>query len=166
MPFTMKAGTAAIFKAGLIAGTLDILSAFIQFYIKTGKDPLKVLNYITKIVCENTAVAGYMSDNEIAMQAFGLVFHFCIAFAWTLFFFIILPRIKLLRYNKILSGLVYGIFVWIMMNLVCIPLYRGISYQFTNTKQTIVAILILMLAVGIPISIVLNNDYAKRKAIA
>ena len=166
MPTTVRTPAQSILKAWLLAGALDILAAFIYYYIKTGKDPLTVLVFISKIVLGNTGIAKSITDNEMPMKAGGLIFHFCIALIWTLFFFWLLPAIKLLRINKILSGLVYGIFIWVMMNCVAMPIYRGIGYKFTTVEQLIVGMVVLMLAVGLPISVILNNNLSKRNAVA
>jgi hypothetical protein len=39
-----------VFLSGLLVGTLDITAALVQFYIKTGKDPLIVPKYIASAV--------------------------------------------------------------------------------------------------------------------
>lgn len=155
-----KKNSRVIVKAGLIAGTLDILAAFAYYYIKTGKNPLHVLGFVAKTVLGNSITA-----NETVIQVTGLLFHFCIAFAWTLIFFWLLPKIKWLRSNAVIAGLVYGIFVWVMMNLVIMPLYRGTAYQYTNAQSLIVGVVTLMLAIGLPVSVILNHDLSQRNAV-
>src|SRR5688500_17155151 len=64
-----------ILFSGLLVGSLDITAALVQFYIKTGKDPLIVLKYIASAVFGKDAYAG---GNKMAI--YGLLFHFIIAF--------------------------------------------------------------------------------------
>jgi hypothetical protein len=63
-----------ILKAGLIVGTLDILAAFIQYAIKTGKNPTVVLKFIASGVFGKEAFNG-----GTMMNVYGLIFHFVIA---------------------------------------------------------------------------------------
>ena len=77
----MKNLTLNVLKAGVIVGTLDILAAFIQFYSKTQKNPIVVLNFIASGIFGKEAFTG---GNKMA--AFGLFFHYVIAFGFTLLF--------------------------------------------------------------------------------
>ena len=85
----MNNSVSKIIKAGVIVGTLDILSAFIYYFIKTGKNPLNILLFIASGLFGKEAFAG---GNKMMM--IGLILHYFIAFAFTIFFFWIFPRIK------------------------------------------------------------------------
>lgn len=113
----MNGAIGTILKTGLLAGTLDILCALIQFYIKTGKDPAIVLGFIASGVFGKTALTG-----GTLMAFAGLFFHFVIAFIWTIFFFLLYPKISFLSKNKFLSGFGYGFFIWIVMTRIVVPL--------------------------------------------
>src|ERR1700738_4355030 len=52
----------------------------------------------------------------------GLFFHYFIAFAFTLFFFWIFPRLKILSFNKYLVGMLYAVFVNVTMEQVILRL--------------------------------------------
>lgn len=145
--------TATIVKAGLIAGTLDILSAFFYYYIKTQKNPVNILKYITTQVFGKT-----FFTNESAKAAMGLLIHYVIAFIWTIIFFIIYPHIKFFFKSRILTGLVYGIIIWVIMNLVIVPLGTLPKAPF-NLSSAIINMLILIIAVGTPISIIVSKYY-------
>ncbi len=91
----------------LFAGTTDIISAFITVYIHSGKFPAKMFHYIAGgALGLKTAIAG---GNAVAFL--GLFFHYFIAFAFTLLFFLLLPRVKFLSFNKYLIGMLYAVFV-------------------------------------------------------
>jgi hypothetical protein len=147
--------SSAIILAGLIAGTCDITAACSQFYIKTGKPISLVGQYIASaVVGRETAYSG-----DVSMIILGFVFHYMVAFGWTILFFIAYPRISFLRGNKFVVGIAYGAFVWVMMSQVVVPMTligRG-QFNFSNAAQ---AMGILMVCIGIPISLVANRYYA------
>lgn len=144
----MQSKLKTIVKAGLLVGTLDILAAFLHYFIRTGKNPLPILKFIASGVFGKAAFSGGNS-----MLAWGLLFHYLIAFLFTLFFFWIVPKLKFLTANKIVTGVLYGIFVWVVMNLVVLPLSNTpkLPFDFFNT---LIGILILILCVGLPLSFI------------
>ncbi len=128
-----------IIKAGLIVGTLDILSAFIYYFIKTGdKNVFTVLKYVASGIFGKEAFSG---SNMMIIA--GLVLHYSIAFAFTIFFFLLFPKIKAFSKNWILTGILYGIFIWIVMNLIVVPLSNIGSRPFTLVNALINVIILL-----------------------
>ena len=144
-----------ILLSGLLVGSLDITAALVQFYIKTGKEPQIVLKYIASAVFGKDAYAG---GNKMAI--YGLLFHFLIAFIWTIFFFLIYPKLKLLSWNRVITGVLYGIFIWIIMNLVVVPMSNAAVTGGFNIKQAIIAALILTGAIGLPLSFIAHRFYS------
>ena|SRR3989337_2866371 len=142
--------------AGLLVGSLDIIAALVNFYINTGKDPLIVLKYIASAMFGKS---GFSDGN--AMAAWGLLLHFLIAFIWTILFFLIYPKLKLLSWNRIITGILYGILIWIMMNRVIVPVSKASTGPF-DLKQAIIAVLILIAAIGIPLSFIAHRYYTVR----
>lgn len=141
-------------RAGLLAGTLDILAAFTQFYIMTGKSPLIVLKYIASAVFgrDRAYAEGY------SMIFLGLLFHYLIALSFALLFIILYLKWPLIRKKIILSGFVYGLFVWAVMNLVVVPLSRVATPSF-DLKKALIAALILVTMIGIPIALVTRKYF-------
>ncbi len=142
----MKNLLANVLKAGLIVGTLDILAALIQFYIKTNKNPITVLNFIASGVFGSDAFTG-----GTKMAAFGLFFHYIIAFVFTFLFFKLYPKLSTLTRNAFLLGFVYGLFIWLTMQFVVLPLSQAPAMKI-NLQGAITAILILIVCIGIPLS--------------
>ncbi len=70
-----------VLLSGLLVGTLDILSAFVDFFIATGKSPVIVLKFIASGICGKTAMTG-----ATCMAVIGLLLHYLIAFAFTVIF--------------------------------------------------------------------------------
>lgn len=144
-----------ILTAGLVAGTLDILCAFTHFYINTGKNPLIILKYIASGVFGPTARSG-----GTGAMIWGLVFHYMIAFGATLFFFWIYPRLKFISANRWVTAIVYGLFIWAVTNLVIVPL--SLIHKFpSNFTQSVIAAMILIVAIGLPLSFIIGKYYDK-----
>jgi hypothetical protein len=133
-----------VLTTGLIAGTLDIVAACLSAYIQRGMTPERLLQYVASGLFGADAF-----DGGMAMAVVGLVMHFMIAISWTLLFYLLYPRLNFLRKNKILSGIIYGAFVWVMMNRVILPLTAIPSSPF-NVKSALIGMVILMLAIGMP----------------
>lgn len=144
-----------ILLAGFLVGSLDIIAALTNFYIQTGKNPVVVLRYIASAVFGKKDA--YDPNNNL-MPALGLLFHYGIAYGWTTFFFLIYPRLKFMSATRILTGFLYGIFVWAMMTFVVIPL-TSLGSSPLVLKQAIIAIAILILAIGMPLSFIAYRCY-------
>jgi len=145
-----------ILFAGLIAGFLDGAAAVINYLISTnGKNPVRIFNFIASGVFGKKAFTGGW-----AMAGWGLLLHFIIACLFAAFFYFLYPRIKFLSKNIIITGIVYGIFVWLVMNLAVVPLSSTPPLPFTISKA-ITAVLILIFCVGIPIALVVHKSYPK-----
>ncbi len=147
----------AILLTGLVAGTLDIIAACIQFYSKTGKGPGPVLRYIASGVFGKKAYAG-----GTPMAAWGLLFHYLIAFGLTIFFFWLYPRISWIGKNKILAGIFYGIFAWAITTQVIVRL-SAIQAGPVVFPKIWLPILILIFCIGLPVSLMANKHYLYKK---
>ncbi len=141
--------------AGFLVGSLDILAAMANFYIQTGKDPVIVLRYIARAVFGKEAA--YDEANSL-MPVWGLLFHFIIAYSWTTLFFLLYLRFKFMSANRVLTGIVYGVFIWVMMTRVIIPLTTLGSSPIV-WKQALIAIGILIIAISMPLSFIAYRYY-------
>lgn len=136
-----------LLKAGLLVGTLDITSAFIYYFIRTGQPTvLNVLNYVASGLFGKAALTG-----GIGMQLAGLLLHYCIAFSFTIFFFWLFSRVKILSENRLLTGIGYGIFIWLVMNLIVVPSSKIGTRPFV-LLNALINVLILIICIGIPLS--------------
>jgi uncharacterized membrane protein YagU involved in acid resistance len=144
----------AIVWAGLLAGTLDIIAACGLFSIRTGQDPTIVLRFVASGALGAKAMTGGWTTALL-----GLLFHFIIAFSWTILFFLISP--KLPKGSWIVYGLSYGIVVWLLMNLIVIPYLSKITPRPFNWEGAITGAIVLMLAIGLPVSYLSNRFYSR-----
>jgi uncharacterized membrane protein YagU involved in acid resistance len=143
----------AIIWAGLLAGTLDIIAACGLFSIRTGQDPIIVLRFVASGALGVKAMTGGWTS-----ALMGLLFHYIIAFSWTTLFFLVFP--KLPNGSWILYGLLYGIVVWLIMNLAVLPLTRITPRPF-SWNGAITGTIVLMVAIGLPISYLANKFYGR-----
>jgi hypothetical protein len=147
--------TGLIMRTGLLAGTLDALAASIQFYLTTGRNPAIVFRYIASAVFGKDALAG-----GTTMAICGLLFHYMIAFIFTIVFVLAFPRLRLFRFNRFATGIIYALLVWSIMNLVVVPLAFSRPYQF-HLKGALISAGILVICIGLPISLMANWFYGK-----
>ena len=145
-----KSPLQTILFTGLLAGTLDILSAI--YFLGKG-NATAILKFVASGAFGKTALEG---SNEMAF--YGLFFHYFIAFSFTILFFYAYPRLAVLRKNKIIVGLLYGVFVWAVMNLIVLRFTQILPRPFTLLGVT-KNMGILMYAIGLPIAWFTNRFY-------
>jgi hypothetical protein len=145
-----------IFTA-LLAGTLDIAAAMLNFYLPTGKNPVIVLEFIASGVFGKAAFAG-----DPMMPWYGAVFHYSIATMWTVVYFFAFPKIKILSKNWFLSGSSYAVVVWLIMTQVVLPLSNVPQIPF-DLGRAAIGIAILIACVGMPISFRVSKFYRMKE---
>jgi len=150
-PAPVKFPLQLIFFSGLLVGTLDILSAFTDYYIASGKNPLLVLLYVASGAIGKSALSG-----GAGTMLMGLLFHYFIAFTFTILFFWLYARTSLLHGNWIITGIGYGIFIWLIMNLIVVQLSGAPHAPIAALKAGKIAksALILICMIGLPLSFI------------
>jgi len=116
-------------------------------FIRSGKFPEKMFHYIAG----GALGLGTSMQGGNAVAFLGLFFHYFIALSYTLFFFGIFPRIKILSYNKYLVGMLYAVFVNVSMGQVILRLTPLPPVSFTLASAYIDWV-ILGVLFGIPIA--------------
>ena len=138
----------AILFGGLLAGTLDLTSAFIVTTFKTG-------NYTRMLQGIASGLLGASSfEGGAATAALGVLVHFVIAFIWTTIFYLASRRIKFLTAQPIVSGVLYGVLVYVMMYYVIVALSRApfqMPHDFSSTARDV---FIHIVCIGLPIALV------------
>jgi hypothetical protein len=135
-PITTRRPSAflTIFSAGIAAGILDITAAFVS-WAPRGIRPVQ------------TALLG-------------AALHFLIAFSAAGVFYGASRKLIFLRRRPILSGVLYGIVVYLFMYWVVMPLSAYHKPPF-SISATIIAIVTHIVCVGLPISLVVGR-YSNR----
>jgi uncharacterized membrane protein YagU involved in acid resistance len=148
--------TKTILLSGFTAGTLDILAAFFVYsFMMKVVTPLQILQRIATGVFAKTIIG-----SETVMALTGLLFHYIIAFSFAIGYFFVFPHVKILHRNAVTSGLLYGVFVWAVMNLIIVPLSNASHASFA-LNSFLKAIIILMLCIGLPIAMITSKYYKK-----
>jgi len=145
-----------VIKAWLIAGTIDICLAFLYSYLKNDVTPDKVLSYISRVAFKNNI------SGQGLLIITGLLVHYIIALVWAMVYYRAARRNYLLRTNLWLDAVVYGIFVWGMMNLVALPTWTGKPVKLDPVNSPVNA-LILIVAIGLPMSYFIGSLFRKKK---
>jgi hypothetical protein len=147
----------AIGWGGLIGGVLDISDALL-FYGLRGVPPERLLQGIASGLLGARALKGGWPA-----AAVGLGLHFLIAFTAATVYYAASRKFQMLRERPIVSGLLYGIVVFLFMNMIVVPLsaiHRSPTAMLTFNLASVNAVLALMLFIGLPIAIAVNR-YAR-----
>ncbi|MBF4466376.1 DUF1440 domain-containing protein [Flavobacterium sp. LC2016-12] len=152
----MRSKSGTIFLSGLIAGTLDMLAAIIVYAVVLQKTTaIKILQSIASGIFKKDAYSG---GSQMAL--YGLLLHYFIALTFAWFYFTIYPYFTFIKKNTLLSGIFYGIFVWIIMNLVVLPTVFPVLPEKHLDFPLILSILILIFFIGIPIAFITKKHYS------
>ena len=131
----------------LIAGTLDISDTLI-FYGLRGVSPVRILQGIA------VGILGRVSFTQGMRSALlGLLLHFFIATIWATIYIFASRRLPLSR-HPFLSGSLYGLVVYIVMNYVVVPLSKIGPRPTPPPVPLINAVAALVFFIGIPIALI------------
>jgi hypothetical protein len=137
----------SILKSGIVVGVLDALAAIIHAYFFNGSSPDAVFRYVATGLFGKAALSGGLPT------AFaGLALHFTVAISWTALFYVLYPKLKFLSSSMLLSGIVYGLFIWLMMNFIVVPLSPVLAGPIRIRLATLFMIAIHLFVIGVPIS--------------
>jgi len=140
----------AIFWAGLTCGVMDISAAFITWWPK-GIAPSRILKGISSGLLGPDAYSG-----GAGIATLGLAFHFFIAFSAATVFYLASRKLAFMTRRPVLSGISYGVAVYLVMYWIVMPLSRYRHRPFT-VSSTIIAIVTHMICVGLPIALIISR---------
>jgi hypothetical protein len=130
----------AIAVGGLIAGTLDLLQAYILF----GWDiPLSIAGGL---------LGRKAFDGGIATYVLGVLLHFFIAFSAAAVYYAASRRLGFLKEHPLVCGLFFGAAVELVMRLIVLPLSALHARGPYERHDLIQGLLVHMAVVGLPIS--------------
>jgi len=145
-----------ILKAGFSAGILDGLAAILM---NLNTNPVRIFQYIASGLLGNKAFTG-----DLFTALIGLVIHFLIANTWALIFFVVYPKIAGLSKYKVIVGLLYGVIIWLAMNLIVLPLSNTPQTPFDFNKA-VFGIIVLVICVGLPVSLIIGKYYRDKSQV-
>ena len=143
----------SIVLGGLIIGIADaIIYHWFVLSVLEGNPLMSVYQYLASGALGNAAFAG-----GIGTVLLGLFFHFFVSFVVAAVFILSADRIPLLRRYAIPSALVYGFGVFIVMNLIVLPLSAAPPLPPPTTPQIILNILDHILVIGLPLGMIVRR---------
>ena len=145
----------------LVAGTLDILYAICFSYLRSGVAPSRVLH---SVAAGAFGAAAYQGGTPMAVA--GLGFHYLNALLITVAFFAAAAVAPRLRRRPVLTGVVYGVFVYLVMNFVVIPLSRIGVFPSPPPAIWVTGVLVHMFFIGVPIALAARYGFGAPPALA
>lgn len=146
-------GYQVVLLGGLVAGTLDIIAACLSSWLQNGVSPPRVFRYIASGVLGPSALTA-----GAGTAALGLFLHYVIATGWTLLFYLISRKLKVLVNQAIPSGLAYGVLVYVLMNFIVVPLSSVPARRVgPPLSARALQVAILMFCIGLPIALVVRK---------
>jgi len=151
-----KSGFKTIFWSGLISSILDGIAAMFFLHLWYKLTPALFMQFIASGIYGSAAFAG-----GTPMVIAGILIHFFIAFIIAIIYFYAYPKIGPLKSNPVLAGLVLGLVVWLVMNLLIMPLSNVQPSPF-NPGPAVVSLIWHMVLVGLPITIITKKHFDNR----
>lgn len=152
----------AVLLTALVAGILDLTIGVLGYYIMvTGHLPDNIPAYFKNVLRYIASAAfGKAEGNESTMELAGLFFHFFIAISFTWFYFLIFPSIRLFHRSIIASTVIYGLFVWAMMNMVIVPISALKTQAIPpDLKKALYQAIVLMICIALPVTLGAKKYY-------
>jgi hypothetical protein len=144
-----------ILKATLVAGTLDIVSAFI-FAGVAGIGPVAVLNYVA------SGPFGDVARHGAGWAVVGLLVHYAIMACMVAAYLLAATRLSVLSRRPVVSGIAYGLLLWVFMYWIVKPL-RWPDAPLPHTLYGISnALFSHCILVGLPIALIAARWVAAR----
>lgn len=128
---------------------MDILSAVI-IVLSRGSTVTRLLQFIASGLLGPPAFQG-----GTATALLGLALHFLIAFTAVMVFYVAHRSVGLVRQHAISSGIIYGLIVYAVMNLVVLPLSAARPRH--SLSGDLIQIGIHMFVIGLPTSLLLRR---------
>ena len=142
---------------GFLAGTLDITENLVSNQFR-GVNAKMVFQYIA------SGLIGARSFQLGAISiALGVIIHYAIAYFWTTAYYALSRKRSILLRRPVISGLLYGVVVYLIMNFVVLPL-SGVPHPHkpVTIASRISDVLALMFCIGLTISLLIRRMSARR----
>jgi hypothetical protein len=143
----------AVITAGLIVGVLDISSAFVIWW-QRGVGARRGLQGIAAGLLGASSYEG-----GLVTAALGLALHFFVAFMVVSVFYMASRKIEFLTMHPIVSGVLYGVGVYLVMYWLVLPLvFPTFRHRLGND---LLAVAIHISLIGLPCALIVRH-YSQR----
>lgn len=140
------ASLSAVLLGGSIAGALDIIFA-ISFAAYNGATPVRLLQTVASGLLGTAAFTG-----GVPVAALGLALHFGMSLLWAGAFLLLATFVPTITLRPMVSGIVFGAFVFLVMRLIVLPLSAFPYPVAFKPLATVLDLLSHMFLFGVPIS--------------
>ena len=144
-----------ILTAGLVVGVLDISSAFL-IWSQRGVGARRGLQGIA------AGLLGASSfDGGLVTAGFGLALHFFVAFVVISVFYLASRKIEFLAIHPVVSGVLYGIAIYIVMYWFVLPAaFPTFRHRLGND---LLAVAIHISLIGLPCALIVHRYYERKQ---
>ena len=147
----------AILYGTLVVGAIDLIDAIVFFGLR-GVRPIRIFHSIAAGLLGRSAFQG-----GLATALLGAFLHFFIALAIVSVFYLASTRVRALTRHAVISGLLYGVVAYTLMNLVVLPLSAAGRPTFP-LPVLVNGLLIHMFGVGLPSALFARAASAERSS--
>jgi hypothetical protein len=145
---TNRSGWPYAIAGGIVAGALDITYACVFWAIKAGVPARRIFQSVAAgLLGREAAVSG-----GNATAALGLALHFFIALTMAAVYFVVARRWPLLWRRAWVMGAVYGLWLYIAMNYIVLPLSAAGGGSRDAVWITL-SVLVHVVFIGIPCAV-------------
>jgi hypothetical protein len=142
-----SSGWPYVLAGGVVAGALDIAYACLFWAIKAGVPARRILQSVAAgLIGRDASIQG-----GNATAALGLALHFVIALTMAAIYFLVARRWPLLWRRAWLLGAIYGLWLYVAMNYIVVPLSRaGGGGGPRDPLWITLSIVVHVLLIGVP----------------
>jgi len=144
-----------IVTAGFVVGVLDISSAFVIWWQRG----VALQRGLQGIAAGLLGAKSY--EGGIATAGMGLALHFFIAFVVVSIFYLMSRRITFLTKQAVVSGVLYGIGVYIVMYWLVLP--KAFSTFRHRLSNELLAVAIHIFLIGLPTAFIVRRYFQLTK---
>jgi hypothetical protein len=141
-----------IVLGGLAIGIGDFLFAVIFYGMILGVRQIRIFQSVASGVLARASF-----DGGIKTYILGLFLHFVVATCIATVYYLLSSRLSFLIQHAVVSGLVYGMIAYLVMNYIVIPLSRARSGPF-SWRTFIPAFIAHALLVGLPVALIARRS--------
>ena len=144
----------AIVLGGIVAGALDITYACVHWHLAHGVAPTRIFQSVAAgLIGREAAVAGGLPTAMLGLGA-----HFLLTIIMAAFFVAWTAMVPALNRWPLLSGVTYGLGLFVVMQLVVLPMSAiGAAGEFPKGQFLFGGLLIHAFGVGLPIALIAKH---------
>lgn len=144
----------AILLGGIVAGALDITYACVHWHLTHGVAPTRIFQSVAAgLIGREAAVAGGWPTAMLGLGA-----HFALTIVMAAFFVAWTTMVPALNRWPLLAGVTYGLGLFVVMQLVVLPMSAtGAAGEFPKGQFLLGGLLIHAFGVGLPIALIAKH---------